>query len=256
MKAEAAMRDAQRSEARFRDIVEVGSDWIWETDAEHRFTLIAGARQPKVSLLGKTRWEQASAPNLDGDPLWREHKAVLDAHQPFRVESASAHRRAGRALPCLRQRQADLRRRREFRRLSRNGERRDQKLVETRERAMRADALLRNAIESIAEGFVIYDADDRFVLCNEAYRKMYGENAAGFVPGRTYEEIMRQALATGRHLDAIGHEEEWLPPNGCASISRRRSTKKVVSPTVAGSCARSGAWRMAASPSCASISPR
>ncbi|HXR87494.1 MAG TPA: cache domain-containing protein, partial [Stellaceae bacterium] len=83
MKAEAAMRDTQQSEARFRDIAEVGSDWIWETDAEHRFTLIAGARQPKIDLIGKTRWAQVGV-DPETDPLWREHKAVLDAHQPFR----------------------------------------------------------------------------------------------------------------------------------------------------------------------------
>jgi PAS domain-containing protein len=92
-KAEAAMRDAQQSEARFRDIAEVGSDWIWETDAQHRFTMIAGARRPKVDLIGKTRWEQSGA-DPESDAVWRQHKAVLDAHQPIR---------------CLRQRQADLR---------------------------------------------------------------------------------------------------------------------------------------------------
>ena len=203
MKAEAAMRDTQQSEARFRDIAEVGSDWIWETDAAHRFTMIAGARQPKVSLLGKTRWQQAGA-DLDGDPLWREHKAVLDAHQPFRQFRFAMHVPGGRFHVCVSGKPifAD-----DGKFVGYRGTVSDEtELVETRERAMRADALLRNAIESIAEGFVIYDAEDRFVMCNEAYRKMYGENAAGFVPGITYEQIMRQALATGRHLDAIGHE--------------------------------------------------
>ena len=203
MKAEAAMREMQHSEARFRDIAEVGSDWIWETDAEHRFTLVAGARQPSVDLIGKARWEQAGVDPAT-DLLWREHIATLDAHQPFRHFRFAR----GRTHLCVSGKPifAD-----DGSFIGYRGTVSDEtELIETRERAMRADALLHNAIESIAEGFVIFDAEDRFVMCNEAYRKMYGENADGFVPGRTYEEIMRQALATGRHPGAIGREEEWL----------------------------------------------
>ena len=207
MKAEAAMRDAQQSEARFRDIAEVGSDWIWETDAAHRFTLIAGARQPKVSLIGKTRWEQAGR-DPKTDPFWREHKAVLDAHQPFRQFRFAMQLPAGQFHVCVSGKPifAD-----DGSFVGYRGTVSDEtELVETRERAMRADSLLHNAIESIAEGFVIYDAEDRFVMCNEAYRTMYKENARFMVPGTKYEDIMRAAVATGRYSDAKGHEEEWL----------------------------------------------
>jgi PAS domain S-box-containing protein len=206
-KAETAMREAQHSEARFRDIVEVGSDWIWETDAQHRFTMIAGAKQPKVDLIGKTRWEQEGA-DSENDELWRQHKADLDAHHPFRQFRFAIDLPNQRFHVCVNGKPVfdD-----DGTFVGYRGTVTDEtELVEARERAVRADALLRNAIESIAEGFVIFDADDRFVMCNEAYRKMYGENAAGFVPGVTYEQIMRQALATGRHPDSVGREEEWL----------------------------------------------
>ena len=72
------------------------------------------------------------------------------------------------------------------------------------------DAMLREAIESIPEGFVVYDADDRLVICNEAYRRLYSENAQAIVPGARYEDIMRSALAVGRYPEAKGREEEWL----------------------------------------------
>ncbi|HEY3919651.1 MAG TPA: PAS-domain containing protein [Stellaceae bacterium] len=206
-KAEAAMRDAQQSEARFRDIVEVSSDWIWETDVEHRFTMIGGAKRPKINLLGKTRWEQ---PGIDATgEKWRQHKAELDAHQPFRNFRFSIH------LPTLGRFDVCVAGKPVFDDdgtfIGYRGTVADEtELMEARERAERSDNLLRDALGSISEGFVIYDAEDRFVMCNEAYRKMYGSNAAGFVPGATYEQIMRQALATGRHPDAIGREEEWL----------------------------------------------
>ncbi len=208
MKAEAAMRDAQQSEARFRDIAEVGSDWIWETDAAHRFTLITGARQPKTDLIGTTRWEQAGVIEPETNPVWSGHKAVLDAHQPFRQFRFSIDLPDGRFHVCVSGKPifAD-----DGSFVGYRGTVSDEtELIATRERAARADALLRDAIDSIAEGFVIYDAEDRFVMCNEAYRMMYKENAEFMVPGATYEDIMRAAVATGRYADAIGREEEWL----------------------------------------------
>ncbi|MGH7034176.1 MAG: PAS-domain containing protein, partial [Stellaceae bacterium] len=78
------------------------------------------------------------------------------------------------------------------------------------ERPRGLDNLLHEAVENIAEAFVIYDAEDRFVLCNDAYRCLYAENAHAFVPGARYVDIMRSALAVGRYPEAKGREEEWL----------------------------------------------
>lgn len=78
------------------------------------------------------------------------------------------------------------------------------------QRAERADARLVEAIGSISEGFVIYDEDDRLVVCNDAYRALYPENAHMMVPGARFEDIVRAGLAAGQSPDAIGREEEWL----------------------------------------------
>ena len=207
-KAEAAMRDAQQSEARFRDIVEVGSDWIWETDAQHRFTMIAGSKRPKINLIGKTRWEQAGA-DPETDEKWRQHKAELDAHQLFRNFRFSIRLpTVGRFDVCVNGKPVfdD-----DGTFLGYRGTVADEtELVEARERAERSDNLLRDAFDCIGEGFVIFDADDRLVLCNEAYRKMYPENADLNVPGSRYENIIRAAIAAGRYPEAAGREEEWL----------------------------------------------
>jgi PAS domain S-box-containing protein len=76
--------------------------------------------------------------------------------------------------------------------------------------AEHADAMLAEAIESISEGFVIYDANDRLVLCNEAYRALYPKNAPLMVPGTRFEDIVRAGLVGGQTPDAIGREEAWL----------------------------------------------
>src|SRR6266851_4094604 len=83
--AQTALRDSER---RFQDIAEVSGDWMWETDREHRFTLLLGERTDatplrRETLLCRTRWEIAGSDPVT-EKLWVQHKAKLDAHQPFR----------------------------------------------------------------------------------------------------------------------------------------------------------------------------
>ncbi len=83
-KAEDALR---ASEARFRHLTALSSDWYWEQDSDYRFTMITrnvdGMRRfATKDGVGKTRWE---LPYLDvTEEQWRQHRAVLDARRPFR----------------------------------------------------------------------------------------------------------------------------------------------------------------------------
>ncbi|MBX9870572.1 MAG: EAL domain-containing protein [Burkholderiaceae bacterium] len=82
-----AQRHLQESEARFRSLTDLSSDWYWETNEQFRFTSFAGYREGKSILtqadsIGKTRWE-LGALNLD-DEDWAVHRRVLESHQPFR----------------------------------------------------------------------------------------------------------------------------------------------------------------------------
>ena len=74
----------------------------------------------------------------------------------------------------------------------------------------RADARLVEAIESISEGFVIYDADDRFVMCNETYRNLYSHAADLLVPGTSFEAITRQWLDRGGYTTSHSDPEQVL----------------------------------------------
>lgn len=68
-----------------------------------------------------------------------------------------------------------------------------------------------DAINTIPEGFALYDSDDRLVLANEAYRKMLYPGHEDLVrPGMTFEEVVRKALSLKVISDAVGREEEWL----------------------------------------------
>jgi PAS domain S-box-containing protein len=82
------MEEALRaSEERFRALVQLSFDVYWETDEQHRFTRQEFSQRladapARGSEIGKARWE---VPYLEPDEeAWRQHRAVLDAHLPFR----------------------------------------------------------------------------------------------------------------------------------------------------------------------------
>jgi PAS domain S-box-containing protein len=76
-----------QSEARFRDFATMTSDWLWETDRDHRFTYVSdGIRrfgQDPDTTIGHTRFEMIADSDREPDK-WREHRAVLERHEPFR----------------------------------------------------------------------------------------------------------------------------------------------------------------------------
>jgi signal transduction histidine kinase len=73
-----------------------------------------------------------------------------------------------------------------------------------------ANARLRDAIEAIPEGFVLFDSDDRIVLWNRRYEEIYDDRPGNLVVGRTFEEIVRHAAASGRIPRAVDQPEEWV----------------------------------------------
>ncbi len=85
-RAEAAMREASDSSARFRELLELSSDWYWEQDAGLRFTALSGGVERKgalrlESVVGRTRWELPIEGLSEAD--WAAHRACLDRREPF-----------------------------------------------------------------------------------------------------------------------------------------------------------------------------
>ncbi len=69
---------------------------------------------------------------------------------------------------------------------------------------------LRRGIDSLSEGFAIYDADDRLYTCNSSYRRFFGRMADEIQPGRAYTEILIRLLDEGMIDDARGREDAWF----------------------------------------------
>jgi diguanylate cyclase (GGDEF)-like protein/PAS domain S-box-containing protein len=93
-------RALRASEERFRHLAELSSDWYWEQDENFRFTFMSGALRERTGIdaeqhLGKTRWELPEQHVTEEQ--WRQHRAQLEHHLPFRDFVMRRPDRNGRA---------------------------------------------------------------------------------------------------------------------------------------------------------------
>ena len=69
---------------------------------------------------------------------------------------------------------------------------------------------LRDAIDSINEGFVLFDADDRLLLFNEAYLGFWPDIADQLREGMRFDEIARLAAAHQTPREALIAPDRWV----------------------------------------------
>jgi two-component system, cell cycle sensor histidine kinase PleC len=58
------------------------------------------------------------------------------------------------------------------------------------EKTVEADLRLRDAIETIPEAFVLWDAEDRLVLCNSHFQRLHKLPDSAVTPGTSYETVI------------------------------------------------------------------
>ncbi|MFT8244289.1 response regulator [Roseomonas sp. BN140053] len=75
-----------------------------------------------------------------------------------------------------------------------------------RERAdaerLRTKELLDKALESMNDGFCMFDADDRLVMFNSRYKEFYGVSAPFLAPGMRFEDIILEGARQGQYPQA------------------------------------------------------
>jgi len=90
-----------------------------------------------------------------------------------------------------------------------------------------AELRLMDAVENISEAFVLWDADNRLVLCNSKYQQFHSLPASVCVPGTAYEDVVRSARepairkriglkdesAEGRSFEVQLADRRWLQIN-------------------------------------------
>jgi signal transduction histidine kinase/integral membrane sensor domain MASE1 len=106
-------------------------------------------------------------------------------------------------------------------------------LQQSEAKASKAHALLVDALESIDDGFLLWDANDRLVLSNNAINRMFPDQAGLLVPGITFSELIERRVRAGHIVDAIGHEDDFIR----ARVARHRTPFEAIEQTL-----DSGAW--------------
>ena len=203
---EALLQALRQSEERFRDFAEAGSDRLWETDEHHRFIWHSGSH-PKEKFMGLTRWERDDI-NAEIEP-WKSHRADLDAHRPFRDLTYGRSRPGGETkyrmisgLPFYDKAGIFRGYRGTYRDIT-------AQVLAQKQATLHRDRFIR-AIESLAEGFVLYDADDKFVVCNTKFREISRPVTHELTQGVPFEDFLRANIEKGLIHEAHGCEQEWL----------------------------------------------
>ena len=81
-----AQEKLRESEARFKALTALSSDWYWEQDAQFRFVRFEGQvvgveSQVDSNIVGLTRWELGALNMVESD--WAAHRTDLQAHMSF-----------------------------------------------------------------------------------------------------------------------------------------------------------------------------
>lgn len=190
-------------------------------DNNGRFTYLSPrffeiTRVPRESIIGRTRAEFAGAVALD--KKWQEHETTLAARLPFRDFAYSSVTADGRLCHLKINGKPIYDTRGTF--IGYRGTGCDiTEKIEVEEALKKSRQLLFDAIETVSEGFSLYDKEDRLVMFNTKYPALvYPDGNVEITIGMTFESILRQAAESGLVQEARGRVEEWIQER----MARRR----------------------------------
>ncbi len=212
------------SEERLTDFSEAASDWFWETDNEYRFTYLSERFETitgmeRSTFIGKRRFE--IAPIQPDKNTWIKHLEDLRHRRPvrdftywtgdddsggrwFRINGIPVFDDAGE-FAGYRGTGIDV-----------------TEEVEQENRARTAEQRFLEALEHVSDGYALFDASDRLVVCNDTYKRMQGRCVAAKIkPGMSFEELMRVNIECKTVVDALGRGDAWLQER----LARHQSPK-------------------------------
>ncbi|WP_371323100.1 ATP-binding protein [Dechloromonas sp. ZY10] len=73
-----------------------------------------------------------------------------------------------------------------------------------------SEETLKTAIDAIDAAFVLFDAEDRLLYCNQKYRELFPLIASSLHRGNTYPQMLRAGVYGGVFPQATGCEEAWI----------------------------------------------
>ena len=86
----------------------------------------------------------------------------------------------------------------------------DRQVTTASSRARASHARMIEAIESVPQGFSLFDANDRLVIYNRKYREIVSQPGAEVQPGDSFESIICRIAKRGDIPAAIGDIDSWV----------------------------------------------
>jgi len=211
---------------RFQAFAEASADWFWITNAHHRYVWISEAVEKfthgkREDLIGSLRTEAGA--NKRTDPEWQAHLQQLAAREPFRDVPFRWNSPMGELLISssgVPQFDEDGNFTGYF------GTGRDLTELRRAEEAYEtARDQLSMAIASISEGLMIFDPEDRLVLCNDNFKAHNPDIVPELQPGEDYRTIIEKA-------SRIVLPEDWNDRQRQAWLDRRLDLRDSENPVM------------------------
>jgi len=99
-------------------------------------------------------------------------------------------------------------------------------LQQSQDEAVKARRQLVDAIDSIPEGFALYDQAHRMILHNKTLRQMYPALVEGFDRKATFEELLNMATRAGLVTETPGGKGDWAAERKAAFGQSRTATEQ------------------------------
>ncbi len=211
----AMMVSLQTSEQRLRDMADAATDWQWETDKENRFTHFSGALHSAImmdpgKLLGKTRLIVAVEGLIDvNTEKWLQHADDLKNVRPFRDFDYAYRHSDGKIYYVRVSGKPTFDEQKNFTGYRGTGSNITAQ-VEAEANAASAQRQLTDAIEGISDALILFDADDRLVMCNSRYREIFATVEDKLVPGLEFKKLAGLTARSKIFTSANASPEKWF----------------------------------------------
>jgi PAS domain S-box-containing protein len=199
----------QSLQQRLMDYVNVASDWFWESDADHRMTFlsdrfIATTGLDPDALIGEEI--RNIARRSEDTQSWSAHLDDLNAHQPFRDFRYSMRVGDDRKVDVSINGQPVFDSDGQF-----TGYRGTGVNVTQEVEGQRASERFLAAIESVSDGYSLWDKNDKLIVCNSRCRELTRLTSTyPLEPGLDYETHIRDNVRNGAFPVALKDPESWI----------------------------------------------
>jgi PAS domain S-box-containing protein len=202
------------SEQRQRDIAESATDWQWETDNKFRYTYLSHNFQSSLKIdpgkvMGKSRLKYITRGDDPSAEQWRDHINDLKNHRPFRDFTYEFNHPDGYVQYITASGKPNFDEKGKFCGFRGTASNITAK-VEAEKNALSAQRQLSDAIEGISDALILFDANDRLVMCNGRYREMFSALEDKLVPGLEFRKLARFVSRSKLITDAVASPDKWL----------------------------------------------